>query len=567
MLPPLGLESADQPFLTPIAETPGAGSGLGRQLGTVGGVEDANLPAPDARSNKGGTDTLPTLLDSQGHQRRGSLPVGLPVVNESPLRKDTSSPRPDGKAHGGALVQEGKQVQPDTNMPAAAETQVNRSQTYGPEQQLSSTAVTKEPVVLSTKTHRYIETPMPTISFPEPKAALSSILPGRRGGGEGGKATDSTADDAPGTAPPTTSSSSTNAPLQQLGNRGSGKNAVLPNVAQEIPHYMFVEYTAKVCQECVDSENRMHMLRSGGNNGQGMGRPWRYTYKDPEEHRPLPSDDPNTTKTGRKEYQDSVSLISPPKKGEKGGPGAEDATSEERGPCQCKECLKNREIVRYAAENGLIEKIFDGVVHPLSERIVTTTTTQIIRAPIIEETVVTVQCQEPDCPECKKLDDEYKANQLRDLMQDKFEGMVIHETGDSSEYKDYKNLWNLRDGASTMHDEDGRGQGRDGGEKTTEVDRLNTLLSRAGNPRQERLRGQEAHSTGHEISENELVEFDSSQVGGRDGRDAHDHPVEGDENCEICRPGGSILAHRGMKELLGSSSPSAAHPETATTAA
>jgi len=159
-------------------------------------------------------------------------------------------------------------------------------------------------------------------------------------------------------------------------------------------------------------------------------------------------------------------------------------------PCQCDECIKNRGLVRYAAENGLLEKIFDGVRHPLSETITTTTYTQIIRAPIIEETVTTVRCEEPNCPECKKLDDEHKAKQLKELMEEQFKGMVVHQTDDSAEYRDYNNLWGLKGGPNGK-------EGEQGG--SLPADRLKNLLSQAGNPRQEKLRGQESWSEGTEL--------------------------------------------------------------------
>lgn len=221
------------------------------------------------------------------------------------------------------------------------------------------------------------------------------------------------------------------------------------------------------------------MVRSGS-----TGETWRYYYKDPEEEQSIPSDEPNTRKTGREEYQDTVSLTS--------GSGGE--------ICQCHQCLKNRSMVKYAAENGLIEKIFEGRRHPLSETIETTTYTTIIRAPIINETITTVWCEEPNCSECAIKQREYEESEMRRMLE-RFEGMIIHETGGSTRYEGYKNLFGLKDKLSALSLSSGeswQSQSRE----------IKTLLALAGNPRQERVREQVAQLGDQNIRANRVTDDD-----------------------------------------------------------
>jgi len=350
-----------------------------------------------------------------------------------------------------------------TRVPIAQET--TRTQTYGPEQQISRVELPKtQKKVIGSEKRRFTETPIPRMSHPasglsdSPSNRTLSILPSGLAAAQ------------------------PNAPGQ----------GTFGNVAQKIPHYMFVTYEAHVCEECVESDRRMHRLQHGGEE-------WAYEYRDPSEERDLPLSASNEEgaggdqqgpdrqgkqilrKTGRRDYQDKVSLV--PSSGRNDG----------GQPCQCPECLKNRETVRYAAENGLIEKIFEGRRHPLSERIETITYTTIVRAPIIEETIETVWCEEPNCPACLAKDEEYRAAEYRRLGEN-YPGAVIHETGTSASYeREYgaKNLWGLtsdgRDGSGTREGESISDDKKRG---------LDILLSRAGHPKYNSLRGQQSKTEG-----------------------------------------------------------------------
>lgn len=303
--------------------------------------------------------------------------------------------------------------------------------TQGPSHQ---TTRVSEPRVLSTKTQQYLEHPLPNISYPAP-----------------------------------------NHP---------NKEDLFGNIAQPIPHYMFVNYTASICQECVASEQRMHALTHGGEK-------WRYSYADPMEEKEIPSDNANTRKTGREEYKDEISLLRPKNRFDEDG--------NEKGPCECDECLKNRATVKMAAENGLIEKIFEGRRHPASELIETTTYTTIIRAPIIRETITTIWCEEPNCKECAIKQEEYEKELDMKRLERAMNGMVIHETDGSDGYKGYKNLVDV-DGA------------RGGASSTGERGSIDRLLKIAGNPRQEKLRrmpGTTAEFDGH------IVGYDDEELKGR----------------------------------------------------
>lgn len=325
--------------------------------------------------------------------------------------------------------------------------EVVNTATQGPSYQ---TTRVSEPKVVSQQTQSYLEHPLPNISFPAPNHPHINELFG--------------------------------------------------NIAQPIPHYMFVNYTASVCQECVASERKMYALTHGGEK-------WRYTYADPKEEQEIPSDDVNTSKTGREEFKDEVSLLS----SSSGGVGGTSSYNKDgKGPCKCEECLKNREIVKYAAENGLIEKIFEGRRHPASELIETITTTTIVRAPIIRETITTIWCEEPNCMECAVKQKEYDEAQRLNGLEKAMNGMVIHETG-GDHYTEYKNLLNVN-GAR------GPASGVEGGSFSSNTmtsdskSGLDRLLKLAGNPRQEKMRrmpGTTAEFDGH------IVGFDDDELVGR----------------------------------------------------
>lgn len=426
----------------------------------VGNGESSSMQNPaTAGGPPQSTQSLPRTEGSlpRDHSYPYVLPAIAPVgglavagVN-APSEQHGTRSTPDSRSPN--LSDSQPQPQPSTiaSLPGSHEpTNVTRMQTYGPALETSRTA---EPRVLSSKTSRYIDDQPPRMPFAAPDHPQSADL--------------------------------------------------LGNIAQKIPHYMFVKYEAEVCQECIDSDQRMYALNHGGEN-------WRYTYADPEEEQTLPSEDPNTTKTGRKEYQDNVSLLPSKISGSDGG------------PCQCDDCLKNRELVRFAAENGMLEQIFEGKRHPKSETIETITYTTIVRAPIIEETVTTVWCEEPDCPECKKKDDEYRQNQVRGLV-DGMQGMVLHETGGSDRYEGYKDLWGLQGAADDVEE----------GEEATSGNKLKRLLQRAGNPEAEKLRSKGGMEQGSELQgEQNIIDFDS-----------HDH-VQGSEHCPVCDNG--IENHVGL---------------------
>jgi hypothetical protein len=254
----------------------------------------------------------------------------------------------------------------------------------------------------------------------------------------------------------------------------------------------------------------MHALQHGGEN-------WRYNYADPAGEQELPSEDPNTAKTGRKEYTDNVSLL----------PTTSAVQGNDGKPCQCDSCLKNRDLVRHAAETGLIEEIFGGVRHPKSETIETITYTTIVRAPIIEETITTVWCEEPNCPDCLAKDEEHRQNEYRNLV-DRLPGMVLHQTEDSGRYNG-KDIWGLR---GAVGDDEATDSGNGQGGRS-----IAKLLERAGNPEVEKTRGSGNTTHGEEITgDSGLVQFD-----------CQDH-VEGSDTCPVCEHG--ILAHRGVSNLL-----------------
>lgn len=347
--------------------------------------------------------------------------------------------------------------------------QTMRIPTHGPELQTSRTAEPQRRVI-GTEKKRFTDTPAPRLPYgfaTSPSAAdrALSILPsGLTGAG----------------AP----SAASSAPVQK-------QEGVFGNVASKIPHYMFVTYEAHVCQECVNSDKRLHELQHGG---QG----WRYEYKDSPEERDLPIPESSgadadgkelVRRTGRKDYQDQVSLL----------PSASQRANGE--PCQCDECLKNRATVKYAAENGLIEKIFEGRRHPASEVIETITYTTIVRAPIIEETIETVWCEERNCRECAKKDEEHRANEYRRLAES-YPGAVVHETGPSAAYEKAtgaKNLWGLT--GEEYEGEQVQGEDIMAGKKRG----LGNLLSRAGNPRYNELRGIQSSTSGRIVGGEEAL--------------------------------------------------------------
>lgn len=329
--------------------------------------------------------------------------------------------------------------------PPPIKQETTRTATHGPSYQ--STRIS-EPKVVSSKTQRYLEHPLPNISFPSP--------------------------DHP--------------HIQDL----------FPNIAQSIPHYMFVNYTASICQECVASEQKMWALTHGG-------KKWRYTYSDPEEEKEMKSDDPDTRKTGRESFTDTISIL-----------GSSSYNKDGVEQCKCDECLKNREIVRYAAENGLIEKIFEGRRHPASELIETITTTTIVRAPIIQETVTTIWCEEPNCMECALKQKEYEEAQRLEVLNKAMNGMVIHETEGSDHYTGYKNLLDVNGAYGNRND---TANAAAAGSETTTTSTvlggkqgIERLLKVAGNPRQEELRrkqGTTSEFDGH------IVGYDDEQLIGR----------------------------------------------------
>lgn len=326
--------------------------------------------------------------------------------------------------------------------------EVVRTATQGPSYQ---TTRTSEPKVISSKTQRFLEHPIPNISHPAPNHPQ----------------------------------------IQDL----------FSNIAQPIPHYMFVNYTASICQQCVASEQKMYALTHGGEK-------WRYTYSDPEEEQEIQGDDPNTRKTGREFYHDTVSIL-----------GSSTYNKEGKEQCKCEECLKNREIVKYAAENGLIEKIFEGRKHPASELIETITTTTIVRAPIIQETITTIWCEEPNCSQCaikqKEYEEELRMKELNKAMN----GMVIHETGQSDHYSGYKNLLDVNGALGGANSSNGNANQETSTTTTTSTfaseggkKGIERLLKIAGNPRQEKLRrqpGTKAEFDGH------IVGYDDDKVLGK----------------------------------------------------
>jgi len=333
--------------------------------------------------------------------------------------------------------------------------ETTRTPTYGPDQHTSRVA---EPRIIGSTTRRYQDTPAPAISYAAPSASAFS--------------------------------------RQQQHQQHSQRPDIssgIGNIGSSIPHYMFVRYEAEVCQECVESDQRMWALNHGGER-------WRYDYADPDEEAPIASDDPNTTKTGRRDFSDKVSLLPSSHSRAEGGTGVIGGVN--GGPCQCAECLKNREAVKYAAENGLIEEVFGGQRHPLSETIETITYTTIVRAPIIEETVETIWCEEPNCAQCLQKDAEYREAELRRLG-DSVPGMVVHETEGSGAYEEAygaRDLWGL----TAEDDATGAREGESVGEDKKRM--LGLLLSRAGNPRQEGLRGFQSRSEGKLVVGEEVLQ-------------------------------------------------------------
>lgn len=432
---------------------------------TVQRVEDPALATTGTGAVAGAAPHV--VQASTGHQgAAGAVPLAVNPIQTSP-----SGPREMLPTTAARNI---SPTSPTSRAPVLPAPETTRIQTYGPEQQISRVEPPKtQKKVIGSEKRRFTETPIPRMSHPS--SGLS----------------DSPSNRALSILPSGLAAAQLNAPQSmQSQAANAGQQETFGNVAQKIPHYMFVTYEAHVCEECVESDRRMHRLQHGGEE-------WAYEYRDPSEERELPLSSSEESagseqgpdregkqllrKTGRRDYQDKVSLV--PSSGRNDG----------GQPCQCSECLKNRETVRYAAENGLIEKIFEGRRHPLSERIETITYTTIVRAPIIEETIETVWCEEPNCPDCLAKDEEYRAAEYRRLGEN-YPGAVIHETGSSASYeREYgaKNLWGLisdgRDGSGTREGENISDDKKRG---------LDILLSRAGHPKYNSLRGQQSKTEG-----------------------------------------------------------------------
>ncbi|KAK9895714.1 hypothetical protein P389DRAFT_179682 [Cystobasidium minutum MCA 4210] len=441
IVPQTGLSSYNRGELNPSgAAMPTAQNQAGEGVpnrslpGVLPAEMGEDLPASEIARQR----ELQNAYATQGAREEPRVAASSVGISDPPASAISAAPVSQGAALQGrsrALPQQpSKQRQEVVNTP-----------THGPSYQ---TTRVSQPKIVSQQTSSYLQDPVPNISFPAPSHPHINELFG--------------------------------------------------NIAQPIPHYMFVNYTASVCRECVESEKKMYALTHGGEK-------WRYTYADPKEEKEIPSDDPNTRKTGREEYKDEVSILS----SSRGGTNS--WNKDGKGPCQCDECLKNRATVKFAAENGLIEKIFEGRRHPASELIETITTTTIVRAPIIRETITTIWCEEPNCMECAVKQKEYDEQQRLNGLEKAMNGLVIHETG-GDHYSGYKNLLDVngaRGGSSSSTTTPGAPSSATVADSKAGLDRL---LKVAGNPRQEKMRrmpGTTAEFDGH------IVGYDDDEVVGK----------------------------------------------------
>ena len=100
-------------------------------------------------------------------------------------------------------------------------------------------------------------------------------------------------------------------------------------------------------------------------------------------------------------------------------------------------------------------------------------------------------------------------SEMQNLIENLFKGMLVHQTGNSDVYQDYRNRFGMTDEEDTRTEE----------EKDLMRRKLNLLLERAGNPRQEKARAEAAQSR----DERNIV-----------GGDEHVYN-EKDDGCELCQ--------------------------------